>query len=67
MKGVERERAWVHAEQQLGLRNVTEVLPGPSLEKVFVKKSSVCQKLTTVFAVEQRASGEDELYKISFC
>jgi hypothetical protein len=40
---------------------------GLSLAKVFVQKSSVCQKRTTLFAVAQRASGEDELYKISFC
>jgi hypothetical protein len=53
--------------QQLGLRNVTKVLQGLSLEKVFVKKSSVCQKLMTLFAVAQRASNEDELYRISFC
>jgi hypothetical protein len=32
-----------------------------SRNQVFVKK------LTTLFAVAQRASGEDELYKISFC
>ena len=57
----------VRAEQQLGLCNVTKVLPGLSLEKVFVRKSSVCQKLKTLFAVAQRGSGEDELYKISFC
>jgi hypothetical protein len=55
----------LHAEQNWV--EVTEVLSGLSLEKVFVRKSGVCQKLKTLFAVAQRASGQDELYKISFC